>query len=82
MGSYFVTAEGDWIANDLRPKSLDILDIDPREESDQYLNAWGSSDFERLSLEATPLINSRQAKAPLEKNPLFQVSRKDKIDTH
>jgi type IV secretory pathway TraG/TraD family ATPase VirD4 len=82
IGAYFVTAEGDWIANDLRPKSLDILDIDPREESDQYLNAWGSSDFERLSLEAVPLMNSHQPKAPLEENPLFQVSRKDKIDTN
>lgn len=82
VGAYFVTAEGDWVANDLRPRSAETLDIDPREESDQYLNAWGSSDFERLSLEAEPLINTEQKEAPLKENPLFQVSRKDKIDAN
>jgi type IV secretory pathway TraG/TraD family ATPase VirD4 len=85
VGAYYVTAGGDWIAEDLRPKDLEVLDIDPREEEDQYLRPWDDNDLERLGLkeaeEETP-EDEEELEHKESENPLFLISRKDKIDIH
>jgi hypothetical protein len=85
VGAYYVTAGGDWIAEDLRPKDLEVLDIDPREEEDQYLRPWDDNDLERLGLkeaeEETP-EDEEELEQKESENPLFLISRKDKIDIH
>jgi len=81
VGAYFVTAGGEFIANELINKDSTVLDVDPRPESDQYLKAWENSDLERLCLE-----NSIEEKGEIEpeesikQSSLFQINREEKIE--
>lgn len=83
VGAYFVKASGEWVANDLLPRNTDVLDIDPRDEADQYLTQWGNGDIERLSIEKETILNTpEEPPAKAEENPLFQVNRKERIDVN
>ena len=78
VGAYYVTADGNFISNELISRDEDALDVDPRDEADQYLKPWENVDLERLCLEN----NKEEIKQEVGESPLFQVSRKDKIDVN
>lgn len=80
VGAYYVTAEGSFIAQELIPRDENALDVDPREEADQYLKPWENVDLERLNLGIEQEKPSAEQKPEEEQNPLFQVSRKEKIN--
>ena len=80
VGAYYVTADGNFISNELISRDEEALDVDPRDEADQYLKPWGNVDLERLCLEKDS--NKEEIKQEAGESPLFQVSRKDKIDVN
>ena len=86
VGAYYVTADGDFIKQELIAKDSTVLDVDPRPESDQYLQTWGNEDLERLCLEGNlekNLSDTKEQKEEIEKiegikkSSLFEINRKN-----
>jgi len=73
VGAYEVTAPGEFISKVLHPRDKEVLDIDPRPESDQYLKPWTQHDWERLYLVGAPRSPISEDDEP---NPIFQVKRR------
>jgi len=81
IGAYYCDASGDWVRQDIKPKSNRVLDIDPRSEDDQFLRHWDEADFKRLGLRISqppprPTPTELERPSDDDEGSLFQITKK------
>ena len=76
IGAYRNTMGGEFISEVLSAKSEEFSDLEPRGESDQYLEPWENADLERLCLEIKEGENTEAQEPEIENNPISSVNRR------